>query len=169
MLFTSTFKVPTLCLKTSLQIPLCNLSHMLNSTTSNTDLCSSVESWMDAQSLYGQVVLIFDHASKHSAYFLPKSGPFSCVLLDFLYLSNLNDDGNFWIGQFLNIEPSNCDITTSPIARELWMHCLGLEPIDDFLWFLLSCRAICSVFRTWSYSWWCYQQRQQLVHKVSRR
>ena len=40
------------------------------------DLCASVECWMERTGLYGQVSLIFDHASKHSAYFLPKSGLF---------------------------------------------------------------------------------------------
>lgn len=29
---------------------------------------------MESECLYGQVTLIYDHASQHSAYFLPKSG-----------------------------------------------------------------------------------------------
>ena len=167
MLLSSSFKVPTLCLKMSLQIPLCKLSHMLNSTTSYSDLCSSVESWMGIQSLYGQVVLIFDHASKHSAYFLPKSGPILCVLLDFLRLENFNGDVIFWDGPFLNKETFNSGVTNFPFARELWKH-LSLFQTSDFS-LLYHFRALGSFFRTWSNSWWCYQQRQQLVYKVSRR
>lgn len=41
---------------------------------SKEDLCRNVEEWMSQSSLFGCVTLIYDHASSHSAYFLPSSG-----------------------------------------------------------------------------------------------
>ena len=38
------------------------------------DLCRNVEEWMRQSNLYGQVILMYDHASSHSGYFQPKSG-----------------------------------------------------------------------------------------------
>ena len=39
-----------------------------------TDLCDSVEEWMAQNSLFGKVILMYDHASTHCGYFLPRSG-----------------------------------------------------------------------------------------------
>lgn len=41
---------------------------------SKEDLCRDVEEWMAEWGLFGLVTLMYDHASQHSGYFLPKSG-----------------------------------------------------------------------------------------------
>jgi hypothetical protein len=41
---------------------------------SKEDLCRDVEEWMSEWGLFGLVTLMYDHASQHSGYFLPKSG-----------------------------------------------------------------------------------------------
>jgi hypothetical protein len=41
---------------------------------SKEDLCRDVEEWMSEWGLFGLVTLMYDHASQHTGYFLPKSG-----------------------------------------------------------------------------------------------